>query len=262
MGHGVVPSIRGEGWIGGQAEGWISDRIDDGDGVAGVPRAGSRPRTVPEASIEVVDPPADAHGPPSVVLVSQGVGQDLHRMGTGDQVPVAVEPRMDLHERELTVTLEDLQAGVAEAHSPERPSTAGRRRQGLGSDARRPAAALPGHGRPQVVTEVGQLVEEIEPVLRGLHHRVVEVVQLPRQGLSPEVRLHPLLRGDPGLDPVPERARITQVPRTTGDRRTSRRRLVAGRTTRPRVRRAHRKPQSRRQHQGRSTTVIHHREAP
>jgi len=51
---------------------------------------------MPEVLREVVHPAAGADGPASVVLVTQRIGQSLHRVDASHQIPVAVEPSVDL----------------------------------------------------------------------------------------------------------------------------------------------------------------------
>ncbi len=48
--------------------------------------------------------------PAVVMFVAQGIGQNLHRVGAGHQVAVAVEPGMDLDEGELAVAQKNLEA--------------------------------------------------------------------------------------------------------------------------------------------------------
>ncbi len=245
------------GRVGMQAEGRVGHRIDRGEGIPAIPGAGLRSETEVEALGQVVHAAADANGAASVMLVAQGVGQGLHRMGTAHEIPIAVEPGMDLDQRKLAMAIQDLETGMTQGYPGEGPSALGRRRQRSGPDARRTTTALPGHRGPQMLTDVGQLIKEAETAFRGGHHRPVEIVQLPPQRLPPEMRFRPLTRGQPRPHPVPKGPRITQVARTTGDDDiiSKRRRMMARRATRPRRRGEHRNPRAREHHDDRKTVI-------
>ncbi|HMJ77698.1 MAG TPA: hypothetical protein VK507_17085 [Iamia sp.] len=118
-----------------------------------------------EQRVEDVDATLDPLGAAGVVLVAEGVGERLDRTIATDQVAVAVEPCVYLHQRELAVAAEDLEARPAEgdALQGDSPADGGGKRRTL--DRRRATPSLPGDGRPQGVAQLDQLFDDAEPLV-------------------------------------------------------------------------------------------------
>ncbi len=160
---------------------------------------------------EVVDAPRHPSGPAGVVLVAEGVGEDLDRVGAGDDVAVPVEPAVDLQERQLAVTSEDEEAGLAECGSRQGTWVGRGRWQWPAVERRWAASSLPREGGPQGVADLLQLVEEVEALVGAVDHGRLEVGQPVVQLLPADLELEPDGWGQAGASAVGEEPGIAEA---------------------------------------------------
>jgi hypothetical protein len=142
--------------------------------------------------VQAVDAPLDPAGAVVVVLVAESVAEGLDRVGVGDDVAVAVEPAVDLPEREGSVAGQDLEAHLAQHGTGDGDGALGGRRDQRVAVVRGPAAPWPGDARVQGVAVEGELVEDVEALLGDLDHRLVDRPQPAQEVLALDVTAHAL----------------------------------------------------------------------
>lgn len=174
----------------------VGERVDDRRRVALV---GWRQRTGRRAVAEggrgdAVDAAAHAMGVADVVLVAEGVAEDLDRPGAGDDVAVPVQPGVDLGQGELAVAVEDLEAGHAEHDAGEGDGAGRRRWERRHVDRRGTTAAAPVGPRVELVADHGEVLEDLEPLVGHGDLRTVEVPQAGDEGFGFDVEAEALDR--------------------------------------------------------------------
>ncbi|HSL59099.1 MAG TPA: hypothetical protein VK866_14735 [Acidimicrobiales bacterium] len=147
---------------------------------------GSRP--------DPVDAASDAVGATAVVLVAEGVGECSHRRGADDHEAVAVQERVQLAQRQLTVAAQQGQAHAAEPSPVQRDRIGDERRDRWLVVGGRPSAVLPRDHRVQGVTVGLEVGDEGAAALGHLVELGVEIGQGGEAVVAVDLEPHP---GDP-----------------------------------------------------------------
>jgi hypothetical protein len=150
-----------------------------------------------------------------VVLVAEGVGQALDRGGAPDQEAVAVQPGVDLDERQGTVTGEHLERGAPKDDARDGDGPSRRRRERGGLDGRRAPAPLPGDRRPQAVAELDQLLDRGDPLVGQGGGDLVDLPHPAEQLVATLVGAASGQGRHPAGDPVEEQVTADETGRTT-----------------------------------------------
>ena len=166
--------------------------------------------------VQLVDATGDSSGSTGVVLVAEGVAEHLDRVGAGDPVPVAVQPRVDVDERQGPVALQHDEAGVAELPAAHGFGTGrGRREQGE-ADRGGTAASLLRHLGPERLARLDQAVAHIDPLLGDRDRLGVELAQSGEQVVALHLDDEALAGSQARGHPVPEHARVAERLRPPG----------------------------------------------
>lgn len=206
----VGGSVR---WSAGEGGSGIDERVHGGAGRAvgiGLPvedvAAGRPVRRID--LVGAATHPTDAE---VVGLVPEGVGQRLAGAGAGDDVAVPVEPGVDLGQGRCPVPGEDLQAGLSEERAGDRHRGAGGGRDRRVLVVGRASTRLPGERGVQPVAAVGQLVEDVEPLLGIGDQRAVELLQAVEELLPLDVDGQAVCRRQACGEPEGEGGRVAEV---------------------------------------------------
>ncbi len=138
-----------------------------------------------EVGVEGVDASLDPLRPTCVVLVPEGVGQALDRRSAVDEQAIAVEPGVDLGQRLGAVAGQDLDGGPPERHATDRDGPGCGRWERGRRERRRAATPLPRQRRPEPVTELRQLLDGSDPLVRHGHGGGIDLLHTPEEGAAP-----------------------------------------------------------------------------
>lgn len=109
------------------------------------------------------------------------------------------------------------EAGLSQGDAADRGGVGGGGGQRVPADGGRSPTPLPGDRRPQLVAQVAQLIEDVEALLGGRHHLVVEAGEAGEERVSPDLQDQAVGGAEPGPTAVGEQAAVAQRRRPTSD---------------------------------------------
>jgi pimeloyl-ACP methyl ester carboxylesterase len=158
-------------------------------------------------------------GAPALDLVAHGVGQGGHRPSGGHEVPVAVQQPVQLPQRQRTMAAEDREAGDPQIAPADGLRSLGGRRERAAVDIGRAPPLRPWHGWVQLLTEVGERIDDGPALLGRLQEVGIDRRQAVDQGIPLGLQVDPRPQPEPGGPPevvdraAPERIRGSTVAR-------------------------------------------------